>query len=227
MRNDQLLIAMSDMTDGSMSSSVDEVTKRAHRQKFLSRYNITLEQSILVRLEYVGDNYRRYYEVGFEQKGDGMAYGSSITADALFTRLPETALFLPVADCIAAVVYDSRQHILGLSHLGRHNLLQLGGSATIEFMASEYGTLPSDVSVWLSPAAGRSNYPLHDFENRSLHEVALQQLLTAGVRFDNITMDTHDTTTDQNMYSHSEFLRGNRKEDGRQSVIAMMRTAGK
>ncbi len=215
---------MSDMSDGSMSSGVDEMTKRNNRQKFLQQHGVSLEQSILVRLEYGGSNYLRYYEVGFEQKGDGMSYGSSIIADALFTRQVDTALFLPVADCIAAVLFDEEHNVLGLSHLGRHNLEQQGGTATVQFMTQEFGTRPEELRVWLSPAAGRGNYPLHDFENRSLHEVTLQQLLISGVRTDSITVDERDTTTSENLFSHSEFLRGKRTQDGRQAVLAMMRS---
>jgi copper oxidase (laccase) domain-containing protein len=215
-------IMISSVADGSMSKDVDEVTKRKNREKFLKRYDVTLEQSVLVRLEYEGDNYQRYCEVGFEHKGDGMSFDSSIVADALFTRVPGIALFLPVADCVAAVLYDRENRVLGLSHLGRHNLLQQGGTASVKFMQQEFGTRPEALSVWLSPAAGRSNYPLHDFENRSLHEVTLQQLRSAGISMDNITIDSRDTTTDPSLFSHSEFLRGSRKQDGRQAVVAMM-----
>jgi copper oxidase (laccase) domain-containing protein len=215
-------IAMSAAADGSMSKDVDEVTRRNNREKFLKLHDLSLEQSVLLRLEYTGDDYKRYYEVGFEQKGDGMSFGSSIVADALFTRAPGIALFLPVADCVAAVLYDGQNRILGLSHLGRHNLLQQGGTASVQFMQREFGTPPEAISVWLSPAAGRSNYPLHDFENRSLHEVALQQLLDAGVLAGNVTIDSRDTTMDPTLFSHSEFLRGNRTVDGRQAVVAMM-----
>lgn len=222
--NDSVLIAISNLSDGTMSSGNNEVVARKNRQKFLRRYDISLEQSILVKLDYGSDNYRRYYEVGFEQKGDGMSYGSSIVADALFTRAKDTALFLPVADCIAAVLYDDEHGVLGLSHLGRHNLSQQGGTATVQFMTQEFGTRPENIQVWLSPAAGRGNYPLYDFENRSLHEVALQQLLAGEVPINNISIDSHDTTTDQGMFSHSEFLKGNRSQDGRQAVVAMMRS---
>lgn len=225
MNDNEVLIAISSMSDGSMSTSVDEVTRQKNRQKFLKNYDVTLEQSVLVHLKYEGETYRRYYEVGFEQKGDGMSYGSSIVADALFTRLPDMALFLPIADCIGAVFFDPINRVLGLSHLGRHNLVQQGATASVQFMTQEFGSRPQDILVWLSPAAGRGNYPLYDFQNHSLHEVAMQQLLAAGVLVDNITIDERDTTTDPTMYSHSEFLKGNRHEDGRQAVVAMMRDA--
>jgi copper oxidase (laccase) domain-containing protein len=82
---------------------------------------------------------------------------------------------------------------------------------------------PNDIDVWLSAAAGKTNYPLHDFDGRSLHVVALEQLVNAGVPAINIEIDSTDTTTDERLFSHSEFLKGNRLVDGRQAVVAMMR----
>lgn len=217
------LITMSSMADGSMSKAIDDDTRRANRRNFLAGQGITLEQTVLVHLTYEGEDYRRYYEVSTEQAGDGMAIPSSITADALFTRSKYLALFLPVADCIGAVLYDPASETLGLAHLGRHNLEQAGGSSVVDFMRTEFGADPRNVSIWLSPAAGRERYPLYDFSNRSLHEVALEQLLAAGIDGRNVAIDSRDTTTDTGLFSHSEFMKGNRASDGRQAVVAMMR----
>lgn len=218
-----VLIAISSLHDGSMSKSVDEMTRRNNRQRFLERQGTSLEQSVLVHLKYEGDDYCRYYEVSLEHAGDGMAFESSIVADALFTRSKRLALFLPVADCIGAVLFDERLQVLGLAHLGRQNLAQQGGTKIVEFMKTEFGSNPEDIQVWLSPAAGRENYPLHDFNNRSMYEVALEQLEQANVPNGNIVIDGADTTKDRNFFSHSEFLKGNRETDGRQAVVTLMR----
>lgn len=219
-----VLVAISAIGDGSMSKSVDDETRMSNRRRFLGSNGVMLEQSILVHLKYEGDDYCRYYEVSSEHAGDGMAFESSIVADALFTRGKQVALFLPVADCIGAVLYDARQQVLGLAHLGRHNLAQQGGTEAVKYMAAEFGSDPKDVKVWFSPAAGRENYPLHDFNNRSMYEVALEQVVQGGVPNDNVEIDGTDTTTNPNFFSHSEFLKGNRKTDGRQAVIAMIRS---
>lgn len=221
--DDSVLIAVSTQADGSMSHGVNDQTKRHNRQRFLGRYGMTLDQTVLVHLKYEGNDYRRYYEVSTEHAGDGIAFDSSIVADALFTRSKRLALLLPIADCIAAVIYDPQQQILGLAHFGRHNLQQSGGTAAIEFMQAEFSSAPATIRVWLSPAAGRENYPLFDFNNRSLYEVALEQLERAGVLNDNVEIDGSDTTTNIAFFSHSEFLKGNRQTDGRQAVVTMMR----
>ena len=206
-----------------MSKAVSEAERNENRQKFLNDYDMAPERTVLVYLQYAGDDYCRYLTVGQGEGGEGITKPSNLVSDALFTRERGLALFLPIADCIGAVLYDPVNHILGLAHLGRHNLVQSGASRAIDYMHDTFGTSPADLLVWMSPAAGRESYPLHDFDNRSLHDVARTQLSAAGVVAQNITLDERDTTIDLTFFSHSEFLKGNRKTDGRQAVVAMMR----
>lgn len=213
---------MSTIVDGTMLKAANEELLK-NRQVFLAKQGVTTDQTMLVRLTYNDDDYRRYYVVGAEQAGDGIVYPSSVETDALFTKDKNLALLLPVADCIGAVLYDPTNEVLGLAHLGRHNLLQIGGSGIVEYMVNEFGSKASELKVWLSPAAGRENYPLYDFGNRSMHEVATEQLQAAGVDAGNITIDLRDTTADESLFSHSEFLKGNRSLDGRQAVVTMMK----
>jgi copper oxidase (laccase) domain-containing protein len=224
MKNDPSLhIAVSAITDGSMSKAVDDDARRKNRSRFLKQNELTLEQTVLVHLKYEGDNYCRYFTVDSSHAGDGMTSESSMIADSLFTRDHKLALFLPVADCVGAVLYDTAQQVLGLAHFGRHNLVQNGATKTVQYMQQEFGSDPANVSVWLSPAAGRQSYPMYDFNNRSLHEVTLEQLQAAGVPTTNVTVDPRDTTEDDSLFSHSEFLKGNRVSDGRQAVVTVMK----
>jgi len=206
-----------------MSKAVSETERNQNRYKFLSSHGIAPERTVLVRLHYDGDDYCRYLAVGRDEAGQGITKPSSFVSDALFTQERGLALFLPIADCIGAVVYDPQSHVLGLAHIGRHNLVQSGASKTIDYMHDTFGVSPADLLVWMSPAAGRESYPLHDFDNRSMHDVARTQLLSAGILARNIVTDERDTTANSMFFSHSEFLKGNRETDGRQAVVAMMR----
>ncbi len=219
------ITACSTVTDGSMkvgeSSYPQDIL--AHRERFLSHNGITIDQTILVPLTYGGDNYRRYFVVDERHKGEGITTPATMEADGLVTKTKGIALFLPLADCIGTVLYDPKTESLMVTHLGRHNLEQYGGRTSIEYMVDTCGSNPSDITAWLSPAAGSDNYPLFAFDDRSMHDVALEQLRQAGVRAENITASSVDTTTDNNYYSHSEFLKGHRDTDGRFVVVAMMK----
>lgn len=193
-----------------------------NRQKFLEKNGIDINQTTRVSTIYEGDDYCRYTAVGAEQMGAGMFDGKIDTSDALITIDMEHALFLPIADCIGAVIFDSSKNILMLSHLGRHMLEQNGGYKSVKFLVDNYNVSPADLWVWLSPAPGSDSYPMYKFNNRSLKKVAFEQLKSAGVLLDNITDNTADTSKDSDYFSHSEFLKGSRSNDGDFAMVAMI-----
>lgn len=217
----KLRVELSTVSDGSMSGG-DVVAARQSRRQFLTAKGMSPEQAVLVWLKYEGNDYCRYRTVDMALAGEGMTYPAREVSDAVFTDVSGLTLFLPLADCIGAVLYDRNRYILGLSHLGRHNLEQLGGRRSVEYMTKQFGTDPQDVEVWLSPAAGGDNYPLYAFDGRSLQEVAVEQLMEAGVSRAAITTDGMDTTTHESLFSHSEYLKGRQDSDGRHAVAAML-----
>lgn len=220
----QVFISASRVTDGSMKpASNDAQIVQNNRILFLAKNDIAPENTTLLRLEYGGDDYCRYLSLDESNQGNGITRESTVDVDALVVTRPHHALLLPLADCIGAVLHDPTTNTLMLSHLGRHNIEQMGGTKSVEYLASRYKVNPADLHVWLSPAAGKDAYPLHAFNNKGLHEVAIEQLLAAGVPRTNIDTSPIDTTKDRDYFSHSEFLKGNRPTDGRFCVIAVMR----
>ncbi len=221
----RLLSFTSTVTNGSMKPLTpdDESENRQRRLTFLTAHDISPDTTTCVRLEYQGDDFCRYTTIDDSHKGDGITRPSSLIADALVVLRPNHALFLPLADCVGAIIYDPTRQILMVSHLGRHNLEQQGASRSIEYLVSMHSVDPKNVEVWLSPAAGPKAYPLHELENRGLQDEAIEQLIATGVIRENIAASPIDVTEDTRYYSHSEFLKGNRPDDGRFAIVAMMK----
>ncbi len=214
---------VSTVADGSMKPADKNVaTVLPARTAFLAAHGIKPANTTLVHLTYETADFCRYVTVDDSHKGDGIIRQPSFDADALVTTTPGHALFLPLADCIAAVIHDPLRGVLMVSHLGRHNLEQMGGTSSIEYLADRHGCDPKHVTVWLSPAAGSGNYPLYGFGNRSLHDVATEQIVATGVPASSIELSPIDTTVDSDYFSHSQFLAGNRPTDGRHAVVAVM-----
>lgn len=219
-----IVVVNSTLLDGSMQSIHGGNLVRANQSRtdFLNKSGIQPEATTLVRLKYEGDDYCRYATIDDTFKGDGIVRESTVVSDALVVTQPKHALFLPLADCIGAVLHDPVKNILMVSHLGRHNLEQYGGTRSVEYLQERHNVSPQDVTIWLSPAAGKSNYPLFEFNNRSLHDVAMEQLIRAGIRAENIDISPIDSSQDVNYSSHSQFLKGRRDNDGRFAVVAFM-----
>lgn len=214
-------ILYSTVRDGTMAGD-DRGVVDQNRRTFLGTHGIPLERTVLVWLRYEGDNYCRYHEVDASDSGEGIISPPRRVSDALFTREKGLALFLPLADCIGATLVDETQGILGMSHLGRHNLEQFGATRCVEYMCRQFGSSPAQIRVELSPAVGKKTYPLHAFEGRGMHEVAIEQLKAAGISTNNIQVMGVDTALDPNYYSHSQYLKGAQTESGRHAVVAMM-----
>lgn len=221
-----VIFAVSTTSDGDMAINKDQANKSEvlnNRKLFLEKFGITPEDSTRVTITYDGNNYRRYREVGRDNLGEGMFNGDAQPADALVTKIPGQALFLPLADCVGGAIFDQKQNILMLSHIGRHSLEQFGARVSIEYLVDNYSSDPADISVWLTASPGQQSYPLFAFNNRSFKDVVFEQMHDAGILNDNIHDDPADTTTDPRYYSHSEFLAGRQNNDGRYAVVAMMK----
>ena len=158
-----------------------------------------------------------------EIKGLGMKDRNGLHSDALFTTNANHGLLLPVADCIAAVMYDPEHHVLGLAHLGRHSLEQFGGQKIIAFMQSSFGSRPEKIEIHLSPSVSQQSYPIWALDNKGMKEATLEQLQTAGILPQNIINNTAETDLGDRYYSYSQFLKGNRDADGDHAVVAVMK----
>jgi hypothetical protein len=216
----EVSIFLSDKTDGNMrnlafANWANEETIKI-RQGFLDRAGISPDDAALVFVDYSRSDFTQYRLI--ERPGDYRLSNPEATteaSDGLAVGARCVGLFLPLADCIGAVLFDRRQKLLMLVHAGRHNLEQDGLNAAVHFLA-EQGALPSDLSVWLSPSAGKKNYPVYSLGGKGLEEIAIEQLTRAGVT--DIASAGIDTTTDENYYSYSEGDHGERF-----AVLAYMR----
>lgn len=88
----------------------------------------------------------------------------TVAADALYTTISGKVIALPVADCIATVVYDPKAGMVGVLHLGRHaSLAGLIESFAIE-VADRLGSDPRDWWVWMSPSLKQPNDRMDYFD---------------------------------------------------------------
>lgn len=222
---DSIIALVSSVDDGPMNfkgNNPEEI--RANRLAFLEEADVDPLQTTLLQVTFRDTtDFARYKIVSEENEGEGMLEPvSSIEADALVVTRPEQAIFLPLADCAGAVIYDPSNQVLMVSHLGRHSVEVDGGKRSIEYLMREFGSVPGELLVWLSPAVGKQSYPLYTLGNQGLHEAIVAQMISAGAQPGNIEVSHVDTAENPSYFSHSEFLAGNRPTDDRFAVVAMM-----
>jgi hypothetical protein len=201
---DKVLIGLSTVADGDIDVRKNDAESNQNAQEFLTRNGFDVNNSALVYVTYDRENYTDYAVADETWAGKGMKSDQSVqTVDGLATQAKDLGLFLPLADCLGAVLYDPEHCVLGVTHLGRHATEANGATKFVEFLNHEFDSDPAKLQIWLSPAAGAENYPLYKLDNKSLRVVNIEQFLTAGVKPENITGADIDTTTDENFFSHS------------------------
>ena len=225
---DTIVAALSSKSDGNLKFGLEDDKKTlASRKRFLQKVGIDIHHTSLVGITYDTDDFAKYRIVTLEDKERGMLEGDSEEyVDALVATEPGHALFLPIADCAGVILYDPTRGVLMVSHLGRHSVEQNGAIKSVEYMVANCGVSAKDVLVWVSPSVGKATYPLAAFDGRALQDVIVEQLGRAGIAAKHIELSDVDTAHDDNYFSHSEFLKGNRDVSGRFAIVAMMREQG-
>ena len=223
---ENVIAAVSSVNNGNMKylgSVMDQPAVDENRRRFLEKLDIRPEQAVLVRTTYRGNDYTRYKVVNENNRGQGMVRPSAFDSDAIATDTKNVAIFLPIADCIGAFVYDPVHKALLVTHLGRQHTEQRGAAKSIEFLVQEFNSDPKNLLAWLGPAPSEKTYPVFSFNNRSLHDINTEHLKEAGVKPANITICRVDTILDGHYFSHSAFLKGERETDGRYAIVGMLR----
>ncbi len=155
-------------------------------------------------------------------------------ADALYTETPGVGLFLPVADCVATIVYDSERRALALAHLGRHASVAKLMQKLIDVMKGK-GTDPNNLTVWMAPNVAQTSYFMEYFDSANdpdwvdyvrradngfyLDLAGFNAGLArkAGVPAGAIFSSAIDTATNPQYFSHSQG-----DTSGRFAVVAIM-----
>lgn len=122
-------------------------------------------------------------------------------SDGLIANSLDVGILLPLADCLGVVVFDEEHRVVGLLHSGRQNIEQYGPKKFIEYFVKNVGSNPGELKVYFSPHA--LNYQIFKFNNKTLSEVAREQLTEAGVELKNVIDYRVDTVENANLPSNS------------------------
>ena len=233
---DDVAVVVSSKNDNTMldrSRSFHDAPAIRDRAQFCEQVSLRYDHCVFQLIQY--DDNQTYCHVVEVNESDVTAEREEVAGDGLFTTIQGVGLFLPVADCVATVVYDPVLRYIALLHLGRHaTYADLSTCAVTHF--TEKGSRPNDLVVWMSPSAKRETYWVDnfDFENDpkwqnyyekndgkyylDLPGYNQQRFIENGVQPANIHISGINTMTNPDYFSH----RGGDAK-GRIAVVAMIR----
>ena len=161
-----------------------------------------------------------------------------INSDAVYTTNPNQVIVLPVADCIATVIYDQVTNMLGVLHLGRHSSVAGLIEAFVIEVSDVLGSDPRDWQVWMSPGLQKKHDRLdyfepagsdewRDFVRRQPGGIHIDTVNHNRARFEragvdpaNIEISTVDTYDNEAYFSHRAYLDGRTDKSGRMILAA-------
>ena len=234
----ELLIAVSSKDDGTMLNRirgrhVAEIVN--NRRRFCDQIGVKYDDVVYHVISY--DQGQTFDTIADVTETDTTRHNSEgIFADALYTEMAGVGLFLPVADCIATVIYDPKRRALMLAHLGRHSTVAQLMTRAVQYFV-ERGSQAKDLQIWMSPSITQKNYRMDYFNyaddinwQNFCHQTAdgiyldmqgfnRSLAVQAGVPGDNIFISPIDTADDPNYFSHSAGDAG-----GRFAVLAEIKS---
>ena len=231
-----LLVAVSSKDDGTMLDrgrgrhAADVV---ANRRTFCHQIGIDYDDAVYQVIEY--GQAQTFDHIAKVDNADTIKNNSQgIFADALYTEMASIGLFLPVADCIATVIYDPKRRALMLAHLGRHSTVAQLMTRAVQYFVKR-GSQAKDLQIWMSPSVKQDNYRMDYFDHvddtkwrNFCHQTAdgiyldmqgfnRSLAVQAGVSGNNIFISPIDTADDPHYFSHTIG-----DTDGRFAVLVVM-----
>ena len=230
---EELLVAVSSREDGTMldrsRDNRHDVEIVANRKAFCDEAGVNYENCAYQIISYTPEATFRMITEVTEPNTEG------VVADVLYTEKPGIGLFLPIADCVGTIIYDSKRKALALAHLGRHASLADTLTKTIEFFIKK-GSKAEDLHIWMAPSVKQQSYRMEYFDRATdpiwkdyclkkdggfyldMQGYNQSRAIAAGVPAENITVSPVDTATDENYFSHSQG-----DQHGRFAVVTELR----
>jgi polyphenol oxidase len=141
--------------------------------------------------------------------------------DGLSTQVPAIAIVVYTADCLPIVCYDTNKRAIAVIHAGWPGLEAEIVTRLVVHMKSRYHSRPSDLAIWIGPcikpccygvgddfaAKFRTNFDdsvisttRHGRVSVDLVQVAMLQLVRAGVQTDQVSIDPHCTSCNNDLF---------------------------
>ncbi len=217
-----IVVGVSSTSDGTVldrAVGVHNPTIVTNRTRFCDTQGISYGDVVYQRITY--SDKRTYDVIAVVDETDTCKYVDEVAADALITTQPGVGMLLPVADCVATVLYDSATKQLALAHLGRHSTLANLMQKTIATMVAN-GAQAQDIVIWMAPSVSSDDYRMEYFDylddaqwqhfaNQRDDGVYLDlqgynqaQAIAAGVWASNVHRSPVNTARDDNYFSHSQ-----------------------
>ncbi|HUX35872.1 MAG TPA: laccase domain-containing protein [Candidatus Paceibacterota bacterium] len=233
----------SDMEDGNMSFNWgEENSVIKNRENFLAGLGIDTSDCVITRARMSHNTDIETIDSSIKGRGTKFSASDAADVDAMITGEKNLFLVILTGDCIPLILYDPIKSVLALAHLSRINTPQNFTRKIIEKMESEYGAKPANILAGIGPFINKESYIFSAEElmkivpdekifggfisdlsdgTKSIDLVGynIREIISAGIKKENIEISGIDTAKDKNFFSHCRSVRTGEPE-GRMATVA-------
>lgn len=139
-------------------TSVDDVS--ANRLAFMRELDVAADDLTLARQTHGV----RIALAGLADRGRGRPpdYDGFPETDGIITDVPGVVLGITVADCVPLLLYDQRQHAVGLVHAGWRGTVAGIAACAVDAMERAFGSRPEELRAGIGPSIGPCCYEVGD-----------------------------------------------------------------
>lgn len=236
----EIIFKTSKASDGNMSFlRGDPRDALENRKKYLTSVGLDLNSIVVATLVH-GDEILR---VGQSDLGKGaFSTENAPKVDGLVTNEPGVNLFLMTADCLPVALFDPKKRAIGLIHAGWKGIDIEILIKAIKAMEKEFGSKPEEIITEVGPSVGPCCYVKqntkeveadsrwHPYLTRmengisiDLWDFAQDQLISIGVKKENIINSKICTYCSNQYFSNRKFNAGKSEHDYRITTVLGMK----
>lgn len=234
----KVIAAVSSKSDGNFKLFGDNQQEVAtNRQKWLKNVGILDDQLVIME---VRDP--QAWDVICDASKKTCSLKDAITTDAVITNKKGVALALLTADCNPVIIFDPKNTVLALVHLGWQSTAVNLACKTVRHMQQVYGSCPADLQVYNGPSIRVESYkfdlPIDQANVKEWQPHLVKKgnkigidlvgynvgrFVGAGILLKNIQICPVDTAKSLDYFSHYRAMRQKAGErEGRFMTVCML-----
>lgn len=221
-------ILVSHVKDGNMSSCYSS-DGRQNRSAFFTSHNVDYHKAIYLNIKNENIIFDTSCDTLEPLNSNNVIYAN---ADSVVTK-DDSFIYCLFGDCVPMVIYDKKQNIVSLTHLGWQSTASNLHLKVIDYFVTQYHSNVNDLVVYLGPSIKKESYkvdktkPIKQFnrpewqeyieEHNDYYLLDLVGYINSGIKqkgIKNINIDKTDTYHSPLYFSHHKSWMENIK-DGR------------
>ena len=138
----------------SLSYGIEEEVLNT-RKNFFEKNNILMKNTLVLKVK----NTNEIVEIDDDYLDNHKDLSKEILeADAVVTKHKNIFFYLNFGDCIPLVIYDKKQEILALCHLGWHSVNNNLHLVMVKYLMDKFSSRKEDLIVELGPSIKKDSY---------------------------------------------------------------------